>query len=90
MLPSTHTYTHLFENNTPTDGLQLTPSKVLSQERFHIPLAWLARNIAQYGGASNSVLVDPGTIPHFHKSHHQTIVPKSKAFYFQFCFDFTN
>ena len=37
------TYTHF---KTPTDELQLTPPKVLSQERSHIPLAWLARNIA--------------------------------------------
>ena len=43
MLPSQHHI--LFKKHPPTNP-QLTPSKVLGQERFHIPLAWLARNIA--------------------------------------------
>ena len=47
-----------------SNRLIINTSEVLGQERFHIPLMWLVRNIAWFSDTSNSVLVDPGTIPH--------------------------
>ena len=44
MLPSHTTHTHLKHTHRPAP---LTPPKVLSQERFHIPLAWLARKCSK-------------------------------------------
>ena len=63
---------------------ELIHAKVLGQERSHIPLMWLARKIAQYGGASNSVLVDLGIPPHTRQSHQHSMMPKSKSFSFLF------
>ena len=61
-------------------------AKVLSQERFHIPLAWLARNIAWLVKLTRcSVLVDSGTIPVTPYNHTiQPLCPSLKHFYFQF------
>ena len=55
MFPSQH---HILK--TPTNQLIINTSKVLGQERFHIPLVWLVRNIAWFSDTSNSVLKDVG------------------------------
>ena len=45
-------------------------------------LVWLARKSAWINGASNSVLVDLGTIPQIKRSHQHTDMPKSKTILF--------
>ena len=73
--------------HTTSCDSELTHAKVLSQERSHIPLVWLARNIAWINGASNSVLVDPGTVPVTPYNHTiQPLCPSLKHFILFFSF----
>ena len=83
----THTTRSFLYTTHPTScDSELTHAKVLSQERSHIPLMWLARKNAQYGGASNSVLVDSGTkhTPNNHTT--QPMCPSLNYFIFSFSF----
>ena len=67
-----------------SNRLIINTSQSTSQEGSHIPLVWLVRNIAQVVGASNSVLVDPGTIPHFKNHTNHPLCPSLKYFIFSF------